>query len=450
MNKGDKLFILGLDCLAPELVFGESAKDLKNISGILDKSIYGELKSTCPPITVPAWMSMFTGRDPGELGFYGFKDRRSFGYGDSYLLNSAAVKEPVLWEYFAQKGMKSVVIGVPQTYPPKPFGGVLVCSFLTPDTDLEYTHPPYIKEEINRITGGKYMIDVDNFRTQDKDALLDQIYSMTENRFKVISDFIGSKDWNLFIAVEMGVDRIHHGFWGKDGQNDRIKGYYRYIDEQIGKLLEKLDDRTGLMIVSDHGARSNRGTFNINNWLIENGYLVLRGRPAEQGRLDPNTVDWKKTRAWAEGGYYGKIFLNVKGREPVGKIKKKEIAKFKERLACELETAGAGEAELKNRCFFPEQIYRRVNGIPPDIIVYSRDLSFRVSGCTGGGLFVKGAADLSDSANHSEHGVYIDYLPGRTSGNGYKEGLSIYDVVPTVLERFKMEAGSGFRGRVIP
>jgi len=40
-------------------------------------------------------------------------------------------------------------------------------------------------------------------------------------------------------------------------------------------------------------------------------------KPTPIGKAD---VDWSKTRAWGDGGYYGRLFMNVRGREPQGTI----------------------------------------------------------------------------------------------------------------------------------
>ncbi len=62
MNK-EKVVIIGLDCAAPWLVFDLFKDDLPNLSRLMQEGIYGDLKSTHPPITVPAWMAMMTGKD---------------------------------------------------------------------------------------------------------------------------------------------------------------------------------------------------------------------------------------------------------------------------------------------------------------------------------------------------------------------------------------------------
>jgi predicted AlkP superfamily phosphohydrolase/phosphomutase len=70
-----KVFVIGLDCAAPELVFDTWRDQLPNLRQLMERGIYGELLSSVPAITVPAWSSMLSSKDPGVLGFYGFRNR---------------------------------------------------------------------------------------------------------------------------------------------------------------------------------------------------------------------------------------------------------------------------------------------------------------------------------------------------------------------------------------
>ena len=83
-----KACIIGLDCAPPELVFEKFRADLPNLSRLMEAGVYGPLESTTPPITVPAWMSMMTGKDPGTLGIYGFRNRKNHSYDGLAFANS--------------------------------------------------------------------------------------------------------------------------------------------------------------------------------------------------------------------------------------------------------------------------------------------------------------------------------------------------------------------------
>lgn len=451
-----KLFVIGLDCAAPELVFDAWRNELPNLDRLMKEGVYGKLKSTIPPITVPAWTSMLSSKDPGQLGFYGFRNRKSYDYENLYFPNASNIIEKRVWEYLEHKGLTSILIGIPQTYPPKPLNGIMVCSFLTPDKSSEYTYPATVKEYLDNIADGDYMIDVRGFRTKDKDWLLDQIFKMTKKRFKVVRHFIKNHPWDFFMFVEMGTDRIHHGFWRYMDKShrlyqpgspykDSIKKYYLYVDQQIGDTLEYLDAETAVMIVSDHGAKKMDGAICINDWLMNKGYLHLKSSVIKTTKLTADMIDWEKTKVWGEGGYYARIFINVKGREPQGIIPRNEYETFRHNLVEEIKAIGDENGQpIGTIVYKPEEIYRSLNNIPPDLIVYFGNLSWRAAGTVGNGNVCIYENDTGpDDANHSEEGIFILKTdPAKLAKVSLKpgqmiEGLSIYDIAPTILDHFE-------------
>ena len=158
-----RLLIIGLDCAEPSLVFDRLQGRVPNLTRLCERGVSGPLRSTDPPITMPAWISMFTGKDPGELGIYGFRNRSDFSYDALSLVTSRSVDAPRVWDRLTEAGLTSYVLGVPGTYPTWPIEGRMVSSFLAPGNDSEYVFPPELKAEVERLAGG-YIIDVEGFR----------------------------------------------------------------------------------------------------------------------------------------------------------------------------------------------------------------------------------------------------------------------------------------------
>ena len=456
-----KLAVLGLDCAAPQLVFDQFRKDLPHLSALMEGGLYGELESTHPPITVPAWSCMMSSRDPGELGFYGFRNRKDYSYDGYALANSTAVRVPRIWDHLGREGLRSILLGVPQTYPPRPIRGEMVTCFLTPSTECEYTYPPSLKDEVERVSGG-YILDVEDFRTENKQAILDQIFEMTRRRFKTAKHLLRHHPWDYFMMVEMGVDRIHHGFWKYLDQThpkyepgnpfeDAIRSYYRYIDGEVGEVLSLLPADCAVMVVSDHGAKKMVGGICFNEWLIQKGYLRLKSNPSKVTPIAKVEIDWDHTLAWADGGYYGRLFMNVKRREPNGRVDPADYEKVRTRLIEEIaaieDPSGQNIGSVAHR---PDELYRTTNGVAPDLIVYFGNLDWRSVGSVGYGSIYTFDNDTGpDDANHAQHGIFMLRKPGHTNGARQLSGLRLYDVAPTILNLYGLPVPAEMQGRLI-
>ena len=105
-----KILVIGLDCAAPEVLFSDEA--LGNVRRLMGNGCYGRLESIIPPITVPAWMCMATGQDPGSLGVYGFRNRLDHSYSRLGLVDSRSITELSVWDQVAREGGRSVIIGI--------------------------------------------------------------------------------------------------------------------------------------------------------------------------------------------------------------------------------------------------------------------------------------------------------------------------------------------------
>jgi len=440
-----RLVVIGLDCFTPQLVFEAWREQLPAIDALMCKGTFSPLTSTVPPITVPAWTAMMTSRDPGQLGFYGFRNRADHGYDNLVFADSRFVQARTVWNHLSRARLSSLVMGVPQTYPPKPLKGTMVSGFLTPDPGVQYTYPPGFKSALDAAAGGEYVLDVKDFRTDDKHRLLADIREMIRRRFQAFRILQGADDYDFSILVEMGTDRIVHGFWRYSDPAHRlyeagspfesaILDCYKQVDEEIGKTLDSLPPDTSVMVVSDHGAKAMHGAICVNDWLVKKGYLVLKETPRRRVKLNTTMIDWKRTRAWGEGGYYGRIFLNVEGREPEGVIPAGGRMAFRDRLAAELAAIpDENGASLNTVVYKPEEIYREIKGVAPDLIVYFGDLDWRSAGTVGNGTLHLRENDTGpDDANHAREGVFIWDQPNCRTGRPY----SIYDIAPTILDFF--------------
>ncbi len=460
-----KVLVIGLDCAEPSLVFEQWRDELPTFRRLMENGAYGRLNSATPCITVPAWSSMLSSKDPGVLGIYGFRNRADYSYDNMRIATGAAVKEKRIWDYLGEAGKQSIVVGVPQTYPIKPINGHLISSFLTPSVQKQYTYPNELRYEIDRVLAGEeYDVDVREYRTEDKDYLLKQIYEMTEKRFKVLNYLIREKNWDFFMFVEMGVDRIHHGLWKYHDPEHRyykpgnpyeyaIKEYYQYIDRQLAQLLEAVDEETVVLVVSDHGAKRMDGGFCLNQWLYQEGSLVFKEAVPTDGLVPFGKlkVDWEKTTAWGAGGYYGRLWLNVQGREPTGVIPPQDYEEVRTEFITKLKNMVDHEGRpLNTICYKPEDLYREVNNVPSDLLIYFGNLHWRSVGSLGHKSIYTFENDTGpDDANHAQEGMIIYYDPKQRLKGKPLNGLQLMDIAPTVLQLMGQSVPDDMQGKAI-
>jgi predicted AlkP superfamily phosphohydrolase/phosphomutase len=265
------------------------------------------------------------------------------------------------------------------------------------------------------------------------------------------------------MMVEMGTDRIHHGFWHYMDPSHRkfepdhplapaIHDYYVEIDGEIAQLLAGVDfAETNVLLISDHGAKRLDGGICVNEWLLREGYLVLKEPAAPGAPLSKCRVDWSKTQAWGEGGYYARICLNLKGREPEGIVNPGEYERLRGELGHRLASIPDDRGRpMKTVALKPQQIYQRVEGIPPDLIVIFDDLRWRAAGTLGrDSLYIYENDTGPDEANHAQYGYFNWIAPGvPPSAEGVD--IDILDVAPTVLQLMGSIPPPEMQGRILP
>ena len=252
---------------------------------------------------------------------------------------------------------------------------------------------------------------------------------------------------------------MHHGFWnyfdpkhvqfepGNPYQN-AIPEYYLRLDEQIGRVLELLNNDTIVLVVSDHGAQRLDGGVAINEWLIREGLLVLNEYPTTLTPFEKLNVNWSKTKVWSEGGYYARVFFNVQGREPQGVIPQAEYESFQNEMKARIEALPDDKGQpLKSLVFKPEEIYRNVRNVTPDLIVHFGGLYWRSIGTVGHAKIHAQENDTGlDGCNHAQYGMFILIAPNCPL-NGEYEGARLLDIAPTLLDLAGYEIPETMQGR---
>ena len=239
------------------------------------------------------------------------------------------------------------------------------------------------------------------------------------------------------MCIRDSFDRDHPRYTHHPRYSEIIPKFYKMIDEWFAEIRKILPRDAIIVIASDHGIKPMKGAFVINRWLEENGYLKLKERPTKRGQdLDKSIIDWNSTIAWAWGGYYSRVFINLKDREPKGIVRREEYEDVLRQLKDDLmKIRGPDGERWDNKAYMPRELYRELRGDPPDLMVYIDDLNWRPAGTIGWDTNYLPENDRGpDDAEHDWNGVFIIHDPQGTIKSRSMEKISITEIFDKIIQ----------------
>src|SRR4030065_410257 len=148
-----RTIVIGLDGATFDLILPWVEQGhLPSFRRLIEEGSWGELESTMPPLTGPAWSSFITGKNPGKHGIYDFMYRDPKGY-RSITINATLRKGPSFWRLLGDQGKRVIVFNVPVTYPPEEVNGIMISGFPTPPKSKDFVYPPELREDLEREIG---------------------------------------------------------------------------------------------------------------------------------------------------------------------------------------------------------------------------------------------------------------------------------------------------------
>ncbi len=300
-----------------------------------------------------------------------------------------------------------------------------------------------------------------NEHVLDDDAFLAQAYGNHEDRERMLFDALEKTKQGLCACVFDTTDRVQHMFWRyleedhpaarevpRSERRDVIQDLYQRMDWLIGRVMERIDDDTLLMIISDHGFKSFARCLNLNAWLHQNGYLALKDGKTESGDWFED-VDWSRTRAYTMG--LNGLYLNIKGREKQGIVDPAEAEALKKELQKKLNglTDPASGAVGITGVFIADNVYRGpYSENSPDLIV-GYGAGYRASWDSVMGKVTGLVFEDNIKAWSGDHCIDPRLVPGVlfSSHKFIEEKPAIVDVAPTVLKLFGLTPPAHFDGK---
>ena len=429
-----------------------------------------------------AWTSAFTGLNPGAHGIFGSYYRAPGAYACRYF-SARDRRAPAAWEL--SRGVRWLVWNVPMTYPPEAIEGTMLAGYGAPP-GARISEPESFRRELE----GRWDLGdlLDRAPHGSLEGFRDDLLRGLEVQAEALPWAIRATGADCVAAVWPHVDRVQHFFWRFRDTKHRLSGavdaVYEAMDRATARVMETCPD-ADVIIVSDHGAGPLRGDVNLGAWLARNGHAVY-GRPQRNSLVDlawampPSlrrvarraapvlvrkaleakltgglgSFDWSRTTAFV--GWHGDLWLNLEGREPLGRVSAADADEVLDELAGGL--SGLTDPATGGHVF--SAVHRRDDiysgpaaAMGPDLMLDSWSAGYRVApGREMAAADVARPAALAGvkepwSADHRPLGIFAAAGPRIQAGS--RPEHSLLDVCPTALALLEQPVPAGLDGRVV-
>src|SRR5215467_5771501 len=326
------------------------------------------------------------------------------------------------------------------------------------DPALPISHPSYYSAYLAKLLGAYSTLGMAedtwalNEHAIDSDAFLKQAWLTYEEREAMFLSALDRTRRGVVACVFDTTDRVQHMFFAqkdKGGPYSRtIEDLYRRADELVGKVSKYVDNETVLFVLSDHGFASFERGCDLNAWLRDNGYLVLKeGCTGAKGYL--RDIDWSRTRAYTFG--LAGIYINQKGRESQGIVEKDEASALKKELAAKLSGLRDDQRDrlAVRKAWASDALYSGPYlSAAPDVIVGFAD-GYRASWDAAVGKVTASVFTDNTKAWSGDHCIDPHLVPGVVFANRkiLAENPGIEDLAPTALELFGIQPPPYMEGK---
>jgi predicted AlkP superfamily phosphohydrolase/phosphomutase len=475
---------------------------LPHLARLIEEGASGELRSSVPPVTAPAWISFMTGKNPAKHGVFNFRtyDLTKYTSLEDELITSRHFANDTIFRLAGDSGLRVASLAVPMTYPPFPVNGVLLSGYPTPNLQTAYTYPPDISDRFANIN-----ITSEFFRHSDPERVRSATH-MVKQLTTYCEELLQEERYDLFMVVYTNTDTANHFFrkyldkdyptYDAEGAavyGDVLLNQYQLADEAVGRLLEQTDNDTTVLIMSDHGSGVHATRyFHTNAWLNSKGWLAAKGtmstgvakqvrkaleavrirtpwardfikrrlpsvvtRSITAGLQVSSAADWSRTKAYRVPMFYfvEGIEINVKGRQPLGIVEPgREYEELRDEIIAELEKLTDPDTgrPVVSEAIKKEQEYSGplMDNAPDIVVFYDHDFA---GGPQPSGPFITPIERVTLekwSGLHRMNGTLV--LWGQDVRQGVVvEGANIVDPAPTILYLLGLPIPADMDGQVL-
>lgn len=454
---GQRLLVVGWDgatwrLLDPLLAQGR----LPNLARLIERGFHAELESTAVPISSAAWVAAVTGKLPGKSGVYTFFEPVPGTY-EVELVSSKSVRATPIWRTLTRHDLRSIVFGVPITFPPEPIRGVLVAGMLSPP-DADYSWPPELARDLR--TRG-FVPDLGMWQSDRPLLAEEHIAEQGAIKDGALAELLAEPGWSLAWIVFKCLDVLSHQRYDGDPNGD-VARHCERLDHSLGKLLDTVGPDTNVLFLSDHGFTTYPVSFDLRSFLVATGYSVLDperepqsiggGALAAQGvrehRANLSALDLARTRAFPMKceGHFGGLRLNLAGREPSGIVAPEQRDAVLAELQGKLEALRSADGRpLVVAAWRGEELYPGPYADRLPDLIFETDPEVRVVDLGRAQIWEQSVPPFPD---HDRVGVFAGVGPGLEHA-ATRGRAGIADVAPTALHLLGLPIYDDLDGRVL-
>jgi len=253
--------------------------------------------------------------------------------------------------------------------------------------------------------------------------------------------------WRLTDPQHPGYDAALAAQYGSS-----LEEFYEQIDQVLGEVMPKVDENTTLLVLSDHGFAPYRRSFNLNTWLLNNGYITRKEGDSGDSSEPFADVDWSRTRAYGLG--LNGLYLNVRGREREGVVEPGALAdallrEIRQKLL-EVRDPKDGSQVITRIDLASEAYQGPYARTGPDALVgYNR--GYRSGWKTILGAFPADVLEDNTNAWSGDHCMDFTKVPGVLLSNRKidAQAPALTDVAPTILSEFGIAKTKDMMGQSV-
>ena len=280
-KKSPRAIVIGVDGATWDLLqpWVREGK-LSTFEKIMQEGVWGELESTIPPFTLPAWNSAITGVNPGKHGIFDFFRIDLSSSSPTLNINTALNRHfPTVFDILSKWGKRSLAVNIPGTFPPTKDPNIItIGGMLTPSKKANYFYPRDIRSHLKHYPDFNRSYKYFSYLAgKNEEELVDLVIREEEKRFSTAKQILRDRQVDLFWYVFRGTDEAQHYLYDRDGRGLRcIERIYTTIDHQLRDLIDEFEN-CFLIVMSDHGFSPLKKYIHVNN-LLENNNFLFRKR----------------------------------------------------------------------------------------------------------------------------------------------------------------------------